>query len=395
MTSGFSNGDWSRLTYLSEAAIPSRSTNAMQTMRMCAAFAEAGAAVTLVHPSLHKPEPEGFTGDLDDFYGIHAPFERRVLQIPTARGGAGVQRAARALPYMTYLMRRLHPRRQSFACYTRSFQVAWLAVGARRVWGPQNVCRTLFVELHDEPPARGWPLLQTVDGVIVTTNALRERVLERLPGLEGRVWTEHAGVDLSFVHREMDRERARERIGHRLADGPLVVYAGRVKAGKGVDVLIEAADRIKGINAQVLVVGKVYEADYVARAPTNVAFKGFVAPSDVPDYLAAADIVVMPSTDELKYAPYTSPLKLFEYMATGNPVVASDLPVIREILRHGENALLYPPRDAAALAEALEWLWSEPVVRRRLADQAWRDVQRYAWSARASRILERLQRLPE
>lgn len=393
MTTARSPGHRSRLTYLSEAAIPSRSTNATQTMRMCAAFAEAGAAVTLVHPSLHKPEPEGFTGDVDDFYGIHAAFERQVLQMPTARGGAGIQRAARALPFVTYLMRRLHPRRPSFACYTRSFQVAWLAVGARRAWGPRSACRALFVELHDEPPARGWSLLDAVDGVVVTTNALRQRVLQRLPHLEGRVWTEHAGVDLSFVHRGMDRERARQRIGHRVADGPVVVYAGRVKAGKGVDVLIEAADRIQGINAHVLVVGKVYEADYVARAPANVTFTGFLPPSDVPDYLVAADIVVMPSTDELKYAPYTSPLKLFEYLATGNPVVASDLPVLREILRHGENALLYPPRDASALAEALQRLWSEPVVRRQLADQAWRDVQHYAWSARASRILERLDRL--
>ena len=71
-----------RLTYLSEANIPSRSSNATQTMRMSAAFAEAGAEVTLVHPVSRRPEPEGFTGDVAAFYGIRASFERRVLRAP-------------------------------------------------------------------------------------------------------------------------------------------------------------------------------------------------------------------------------------------------------------------------------------------------------------------------
>jgi glycosyltransferase involved in cell wall biosynthesis len=109
----------------------------------------------------------------------------------------------------------------------------------------------------------------------------------------------------------------------------------------------------------------------------------------VPEYLAAADVMVMPTTEDLRYAAYTSPLKLFEYMATGNPVVASDLPVLREVLTDGANALLYPPRDAAALARAVRKLWSEPALGPALADQAWQDVQHYGWRARASRILER------
>ncbi|MGI8756226.1 MAG: glycosyltransferase family 4 protein, partial [Acidimicrobiales bacterium] len=342
-----------RLTYLSEARIPSSSTNATATMRMCGAFAEAGADVTVVHPLLRQPVPEGFAGDVAAFYGMPASVQRRVLRVRYARARNPAQRVVRAMPYLTYLVGRGHPRQPPFVCYTRTYQLAWLAARARGAWGRRSACRALIMEVHDEPPARGWSLLETVDGVIAISDALRSRILRRLPALEGRVWVERSGFDPTVLHRGIDRGVARAKIGFEHAGGPVVVYAGRVFKGKGVDVLLEAAALLEGIGARILVVGNVQEPDYVARASENVTFTGFVAPSEVPDYLAAADVLVMPSTGTLRYAEYTSPLKLFEYLATGNPVVASDLPVLREVLRDGENALLYPPHDGAALAEAL------------------------------------------
>ena len=387
--------DWRlvRLTYLSEAAIPSRASNAMQTMRMCAAFAEAGAQVTLVHPSLRTPAPEGFTGSVEEFYGVRAAFDRRVLRVPVVRGNRAVRRLARAAPFVAYLAQRLRPGQPPFVCYARSLQGAWMAVRLRRAWGGRSACRAVVLELHDEPPARAWSLLTAADGVVTISEALRQRLLRRLPGIEARVWVEHDGVDLAAVTPERDRAAARAQIGLERSGGPLVVYTGRAIAGKGVDVLLDAAGHLERVGARVLVVGKVYEPGYLAQAPANVTFTGFVAPSAVPDHLAAADVLVMPTTQDLPYAAYTSPLKLFEYMATGNPVVASDLPVLREVLRHGDNALLYPPRDGAALAAAVRRLDAEPALARALAAQARRDVQHHDWRARAARILERFERL--
>ena len=130
-----------------------------------------------------------------------------------------------------------------------------------------------------------------------------------------------------------------------------------------------------------------------ARRAGNVTLTGFVPPARVPEYLAAADILVMPTTPDLAYAAFTSPLKLFEYMASGRPVVASDIPVIREVLEPGVNALLYPPRDADALATAALRLVHEPGLSAVLAEQAWADVQQYGWQRRAQRILDRITEL--
>ena len=84
---------------------------------------------------------------------------------------------------------------------------------------------------------------------------------------------------------------------------------------------------------------------------------------------------------------HTSPLKLFEYMAAGRPIVASDLPSLREVLRHGDNAWLVQPDDPAALAQGIQHLLAEPALAARLAAQAQEEVQAYTWEQRAERIL--------
>jgi YD repeat-containing protein len=87
---------------------------------------------------------------------------------------------------------------------------------------------------------------------------------------------------------------------------------------------------------------------------------------------------------------FTSPLKLFEAMAAGRPVIASDLPSIREILTDGVNALLVPPEDPAALAKALRMLASDNALGKRLAERSAQDVQRYTWDERGRKIASML-----
>jgi glycosyltransferase involved in cell wall biosynthesis len=93
--------------------------------------------------------------------------------------------------------------------------------------------------------------------------------------------------------------------------------------------------------------------------------------------------VVVPFLRSAMTERHTSPLKAFEAMAAGRPIVASDLPSSREVLRHGENALLVPPGDAAALAAALRRLADDPALAARLARGAFEEAPRYSWDARA------------
>jgi glycosyltransferase involved in cell wall biosynthesis len=111
-----------------------------------------------------------------------------------------------------------------------------------------------------------------------------------------------------------------------------------------------------------------------------------VAPADVAGKLVSADILALPNPASAISNHATSPLKLFEYMAAGRAIVASDLPSIREVLNHDTNALLVAPGDPAALAAAIRRLATDAALRGRLGAAARSAVLDYSWSRRAERL---------
>ena len=86
-------------------------------------------------------------------------------------------------------------------------------------------------------------------------------------------------------------------------------------------------------------------------------------------------------------------MKTFSYLAAGRPIVAPDLPDLREVLRHGDNALLVPPDDTKAAAESIQLAISDRVVGGRLGSAAQRDAEQYTWKARAERFSAFLQKV--
>lgn len=112
----------------------------------------------------------------------------------------------------------------------------------------------------------------------------------------------------------------------------------------------------------------------------------FVPPRDLPAALSAYHIGLIPLSDNIAARYFTSPLKLFEYMACGMPIVASNLPAIREILRDGENAVLVEPSDPIALADGVRKLLNNGKMAESIAVRAFSDVRAYTWEKRAERI---------
>ena len=102
--------------------------------------------------------------------------------------------------------------------------------------------------------------------------------------------------------------------------------------------------------------------------------------------LRDAAVLVLPNRATTVSARYTSPLKLFEYLALGKPIVASDLPALREVLRDQENAILVPPDRPLALAAALREVLDDPALAERLGRGARADAPQYSWDRRAWRL---------
>jgi glycosyltransferase involved in cell wall biosynthesis len=177
-------------------------------------------------------------------------------------------------------------------------------------------------------------------------------------------------------------------------DTPAVVgYAGHLYPWKGVDLLLDAIAQTAHASA-LIVGGHDAEGDRgrleaLADAlgiSARVTFTGHVAPSGVPALLRRATILALPNPASAISTLFTSPLKLFEYMAAGRAIVASDLPAIREVLRHEVNALLVTPGDSAALARGIDRLLGDSQLAAKLARNALNDVDDYTWSRRAERL---------
>ena len=181
--------------------------------------------------------------------------------------------------------------------------------------------------------------------------------------------------------------------------GPLVTYAGHLYPWKGVETLLGALAAAPGLRGRVIGghpsepdLGRVKQFAANLGLGERVEFTGMKAPGEVAALLREADLLVLPNRATSVSASYTSPLKLFEYLAAGRPIVASDLPALREILRDRENAWLVPPDDPAALAAALDALSRDKALSVRLARAAFDSAGAYSWDARAERLEQTLTR---
>jgi glycosyltransferase involved in cell wall biosynthesis len=128
---------------------------------------------------------------------------------------------------------------------------------------------------------------------------------------------------------------------------------------------------------------------------TNITLTGFIPNQQLPLYQAACEILLMPYQHSIAgssggdTARFASPMKVFEYLATGRAILSSDLPVLREVLDETCSVFL-PADDTGAWDNAIKELILNPERRKSLGNKAAEKAQRYSWAGRAERILEGL-----
>jgi glycosyltransferase involved in cell wall biosynthesis len=176
------------------------------------------------------------------------------------------------------------------------------------------------------------------------------------------------------------------------------VYTGHINLTKGLDTVFRLARRLP--RALFLLVGSEGRGlvELLAGQQPNIRFVPWQPFEQVTRYLMAADVLLQPpSRVPLRLIGNTVlPMKIFLYLAAGRPIVAPDLPDLREVLEHDVNALLVAPGDHEAAASAVARLLDEPLLANRLASAAQRTAAGLTWDARARRVLEFLeQRLGE
>lgn len=372
------------LVYVHPTVFPAPTANSVQVTAMCEAFGQYAQKTYLA-------AFRGSAGSREDpfrYYGVVKTFEIEWLSGKQKRGLIVFQT-------VRHLVRRFG---RTWICFTRVPTVAAVT---------STLGVPTILELHDVPSsALQRTALRFGTGsrhllfLVVISEQLRAALSARGYARSGKVMVLPDGARVRDDRTKVDIQAVRIRLGLP-TDRPVIGYAGSLKKDKGVHVLLRAADKLP--LAQVVVVGgsPADELDRMRRGYPDVTFLGQLAPVEVADFLSACDVVTSPFIEaanlqrgrrSVAIHHFMSPLKIFEAMASGTPLVTSDLPVLREVLKEGQTCLMVRPGDSDALAEAIARLLEDRELASRLAQDAQQDVKRYSWDGRAAAIVEAAQR---
>lgn len=360
-----------RIAYTTSARIPSRAANAVQSLKMCDAFAGIGHRVTMYCR-------RGEDLDIQTEFGLCNQFEFRPIAPLPLRG-------LRTVAFETTMLRRARRRPRPDLYFSRDvYSLCGLA--STRVPMILELHRTM--EGHRvEQEALDWLRQRSnLRAVVVVSRGMADWYAQRFPGLALTV--EPGAADPGAGENGGVRG---QRLGR--ADTLQLGYFGHLYEGRGVEVLAEIAARLRNVDVNIF--GGT-EADLKRCRETfkldNLKFFGHVPHAAVASYTEALDVLMAPYQERVVVAggaetsAVMSPLKIFEYMASNRPMICSDLPVLREILDE-EVAVLVPPADVDGWVRAVGLL-ADPGRRQTLASAArQRFMARHTWSARAKRLV--------
>ncbi len=245
--------------------------------------------------------------------------------------------------------------------------------------------------------------LTIADLVVVVSQAMADELISRGVPSE-KILVNPNGVEPDLYSPLVDGSKVREQYGF---EGKVVLgFIGTFGPWHGAEVLARAFAQLMvahpeyRASVRLLMIGDgVRMPDVIAALDAAgvrdlAALPGIVPQADGPRYLAACDILASPHVPNHDGTPFFgSPTKLFEYMAMGKGIVASDLDQVGEILEHGRAAQMVEPGDVNSLVDGLRMLIDDPARRARLGEEARRlVVERHTWRAHTGRIISALQR---
>jgi len=362
-----------KIMYIANSPMPSRSANSIHIIKMCESFTKAGLEIILVVPKTLKIVSSKV--DIFNFYGINSKFKiRKIFTLP-GRGMA-----------VFYLLAMFYSAfKGPDVIYTRQIEAAVLS----------SISHTKFIlEMHDCLIDRFDKFFfKRIAGnkyflkLILISNNLKTKFIEY--GFnDKKIKVLPDAVDINiFINKEKQLHQ-RKRIG----------YGGHLFKGRGVETIETLASSMADLDFY-LWGGTEDLINYWKNRTKNIKniyFKGFVKNTVLAEELVNCDILVMPYQKEVAVfgnkgntVEWMSPMKMFEYMATGRPIVASNLPVIGEILRNGYNAILVTCNDVKEWESAIKRLVDNPEFAEIIGANARRDVvKKYTWDIRAKEILE-------
>ena len=366
-----------KLLYIANSRLPTDNAHGVQIMKTCEAFADNGIDVTLLHPWRINRH----AGDAFEVYRVKRNFG--IITLPSfntlmfGRIGFWFQNVTFALTVALFAMFKRYDvvySRDEFPLLLASFIVP------RCVWESHTGRYNGSIQ----------KLLTRVARVVVITKGLKDYYVEKgIP--EQKIIVAPDSVSLEDFATPQSKEESRKRLGLPLLK-TIALYIGKLDSWKGAETFCAASELLPDLLC-VCIGGEPADIAQLKAKYPRAEFLGWRPYSELADNQVAGDVLIIPNTarDEIS-VKFTSPLKLFTYMASGVPIVASDLPSIREVLDESMCSF-FTPDDPKSLAASISAVVSDTETARQRAHVAQEEVQRYTWNERARHIIKSLSSL--
>ncbi len=374
-----------KIYYVTNVRFPTEKAHGWQIAKMCDAFASLGHEVTLVVPDRVTPIKE----DAQSYYQLAQDFEIKKLKIWDALD-------VRWIPRLPAFLLTEWSFKRAVEKWKRNMPDDAALVMTRDQFLVKQLMRPRWkvaFEAHDISPRFFWlhrKLSRYVDLLVASNEWKKNEILKRWgKDLKGKVIALQNGIELKPYLEMPTKEEARRTLEWE-KEKKVALYTGHLYDWKGVYVLADASKELP-LGSEVVMLGGTPEdakrmREYVEKNDLNkIRLVAHVPHKDVLTYLAAADCLVIPNTAKSWNSLYTtSPIKLWEYLAARRPVVASDLPSLRESVTD-EEVFFVKPDDPRALAQGIEKACTDDGGR---VENGWKRAQNQTWQARAKKIVE-------
>lgn len=378
-----------KIIYLANIRLPSEKPHSIHVIKMCEALANQGHEVSLVVAQRYNPNFKN--QDVFEFYNLKQNFKIKKLLVidilhwfsqgPYATWLANLTFAISSFIYVLF--------NKADLIYSRDgLPLRFISLIKKNFIYEFHEYRTQDKQLYKKLSNQGKEL-------VVITQGLKE-LLVRDGTNPDKILVAPDAVDLDKFQIVKDKKETRKKLDLPI-DKKIILCNSSLYKWKGVFTLAQVFKfQILDSNSLIVFVGGMrYDIDRLKKfikennLPTDkILILGHRPYKNMPEYLAAADVLVLPNSSKRELSTkYTSPLKMFEYMASQKPIVASDLPSIREILNE-QNAVLVEPDDPQALAQGIQKVLQDKKLSDKISNQAYKDVQNYTWEKRVKNILK-------
>lgn len=365
-----------QVLYIANIRLPTEKAHGIQIMKTCEALAREGAHITVLIPWRRnnlKEDPFTFY-KTDKIFSIKRLFSLDLVFL--GKIGFWVQSVTFSVSILFFILVNMI-KGEKVVYYSRDeYQLLIpILLDQKTIWEAHRGQNNLLVRF----------VVSNCKHVVVISNGLKDLYKSMR---KDEILVAPDGVDIEQFSINEDKMSLRESLGLP-KNKQIVLYTGHLYDWKGARTLADATTRM-GSDVLVVFVGGTDNdlADFKKKysSLSNVKILGRKPHEAIPLYLKSSDILVIPNSAKEDISRlYTSPMKLFEYMASGTPIVASDLPSIREIL-NDSNAVFFRPDDVDSLTEAIGSLLKNKEKRERISLQARHDIMGFSWKERAKKI---------